>query len=125
MLISRNLSFRHPIRYSRKPVQQQQKGNNVTFELHDINLPFCHEKYTTIIFSRFKLQNLPGSLSLHDIQTRAQIKQLLFGTRNITTQTENYRGLLPYLIPLCYVHTIPDSFCTGTKTILDKASVRT
>ena len=48
MLISQNLSFRHPICYSRKPVQQQQKGNNATFELHNINFPFCHEKCTTI-----------------------------------------------------------------------------
>ena len=42
-----------------------------------------------------------------------------------TTQTKNYGGLLPYLIRLCYVHTIPDSFCTGTKTILDRSSVHT
>ena len=122
MHISQNLSFRHPICNYRKPVQQQQKENNVTFELHNLNFPFCHEKCTTIIFSRFKLQNLPGSLSLHDKQMRAQIKQLLPSTRNITRQTKNYRGLLPYLITLCYVHTIPDSFCTGTKS---RASVRT
>ena len=115
MLISQNLSFRHPICYSRQPVQQQQKGNNVTFELHNINFPFCHEKCTTIIFSRFKLQNLPGSLSLHDMQMRAQIKQLLSSTRNITTQTKNYRGLLPYLIPLCYVHIYRTTFTPARK----------
>ena len=43
------------------------------------------------------MQNLPGSLSLRDMQMIAQIKQLLPSTRNITTQTKKYGQLLPYL----------------------------
>ena len=43
------------------------------------------------------MQNLPGSLSLRDMQMIAQIKQLLPSTGNINTQTKKYGALLPYL----------------------------
>ena len=78
--------------------KKQKEITLYTFELHNINFPFCHSyKCLTIIPSRFKLQNLPGSLSLRDMQMIAQIKQLLPSTRNITTQTKKYGALLPYL----------------------------
>ena len=69
---------------------------------------------TLVSSSNNPLKNLPGSLSLRDMQMIAQIKQLLPSARNIS-KTENYRGLLPCLIPLWYVPIYRTAFAPAGK----------
>ena len=80
------------------------KGNKVIYvcnELQNTNFPFVIVRNVRqLILSRVKRQNLPGSLSLHNMKMKAQIiEELLPSTSNITTGARNYEGLLPYEKP--------------------------